>query len=371
MSYCIGCGRPVEPTALVCECGQDLTAYLPPQVTNGPATSFQPPEMAPPPPPAPLEVRSFFARFLGDGWTLFTLHLVNILLTVLTLGIYYFWAKAKVRRYLYGQTEFEGARFGYHGTGKELLIGWLRAALFFAAYFALLLVAQGVLGKEWGPIVATLVLYVALIFLVPMILLGAWRFAMSRTSYRGIRFSHSADKAAFTRSYIKGALLSAITLSFYTPFFLNDLRGWFARGARFGNRSFGYDGEGGPLLWPYVLNILLLIPTLGIYSFWFRARLQRHFWNHTTFGSARFNCTITGGGLLGLGLTNLLLVVFTLGLGTPWAKIRSIRYVLDNLSLRGALDFSTIVQDMRAASATGEQLADMLDIGDTGFDVGI
>ena len=62
--------------------------------------------------------------------------MVNLLLTIVTLGIYRFWAKTRIRRYLWSQTEFLGDRFEYTGTGKELLIGFL-------IVFAFLIVMPG------------------------------------------------------------------------------------------------------------------------------------------------------------------------------------------------------------------------------------
>ncbi len=84
--------------------------------------------------------------FVGNAGALFGIQLVNLLLTVVTLGIYSFWGKTRVRGYLWSQTEFEGDRFAYHGTGKELLIGWLKA---FAILFVLFggLALAGYLGK--------------------------------------------------------------------------------------------------------------------------------------------------------------------------------------------------------------------------------
>ena len=67
----------------------------------------------------PDQVRKL--RFHGTGGSLFGIHIVNMLLTGLTLGIYYFWGKVKVRNYVFSQSEFEGDRFAYHGTGKELI----------------------------------------------------------------------------------------------------------------------------------------------------------------------------------------------------------------------------------------------------------
>jgi len=54
-----------------------------------------------------------------------------VLFTLGTLGVYYFWAKTRTRRFLFSQTEFAGDRFAYHGTGRELLIGTLKALLVF------------------------------------------------------------------------------------------------------------------------------------------------------------------------------------------------------------------------------------------------
>ncbi|HZG01773.1 MAG TPA: DUF898 family protein, partial [Chitinophagales bacterium] len=62
--------------------------------------------------------------FHGRGGDLFGIYVVNWLFTVLTLGIYYPWAKAAVLRYLYQETEFDNSRFSFHGTGKEMFIGF-------------------------------------------------------------------------------------------------------------------------------------------------------------------------------------------------------------------------------------------------------
>ena len=65
--------------------------------------------------------------FHGSGGSLFGIQIVNLFLTLVTLGIYSFWGRVKVRKYMMSQSDFEGDRFAYHGTGKELLIGWLKA----------------------------------------------------------------------------------------------------------------------------------------------------------------------------------------------------------------------------------------------------
>src|SRR5512145_2817221 len=84
--------------------------------------------------------------FHGAGGSLLGIHIVNVLLTIITFGVYYFWAKVRVRSYLLGQTEFAGDRFAYHGTGKELLLGFLKAVLLIGIPLALVELAVRLLA---------------------------------------------------------------------------------------------------------------------------------------------------------------------------------------------------------------------------------
>jgi uncharacterized membrane protein YjgN (DUF898 family) len=76
--------------------------------------------------------------FYGSGPALFGIQIANVLFSLLTLGVFHFWGKARVLRYLLSQTELDGDRFAYHGTGRELLFGFLKALLLFALPVALL-----------------------------------------------------------------------------------------------------------------------------------------------------------------------------------------------------------------------------------------
>src|SRR6185295_18297795 len=87
-----------------------------------PPAAPPPPTFRPPLPPAALGRLSFH----GTGGTLFGIHVVNVLFTVLTLGVYYFWGKTRIRRYLFGASAFEEDRFAYHGTAQELLLGFAK-----------------------------------------------------------------------------------------------------------------------------------------------------------------------------------------------------------------------------------------------------
>lgn len=306
--------------------------------------------------------------FHGDGGTLFGIYLMSALLSMITLGIYSFWGRTKVRAYLWGQTEFDGDRFAYHGTGQELFIGWLKVVgVFFGLWLAMfgLIMALG----EGGAIIVPLLFWGVIFALVPVAMIGARRYRLSRSSWRGVRFSLRAKTGDFVKLYLGGLALTVLTLGLYGPYFQTNVRKFLTEHAYLGTARFGFDGEGRELFPRYLRALLFTILTLGVYSFWWLAERERYFWSHTTFAGGRMRSTMTGGEFLGLSVVNLLIVVFTLGIGGAWVVVRTRRYLTECLTLDGAYDLSGITQDAMAASATGEGLADMLDVG--GIDAGL
>jgi uncharacterized membrane protein YjgN (DUF898 family) len=218
-------------------------------------------------------------------------------------------------------------------------------------------------GMQTGVVVT---FYIAIFFLMLVAVNGARRYRLSRSSWRGIRFSFHGDVGEFVALMVKGILLSIVTLGFYGPYFQNQRRAFFVTNARFGSEPFMYQADARPLFNEYVKAFLLTIPTLGLYWIWYAAFQHRFFWSHTYMRGARFRSMVTGKDLFALVATNLLLVVFTLGIGTPWAIVRSHAFWCDNVRLEGTVDWATIQQRAQSASATAEGLAEGFDV-----DVGI
>ncbi len=307
--------------------------------------------------------------FHGSGGSLFGIQIVNVFLILITLGIYFFWGKAKVRRYLLSETEFEGDRFAYHGTGRELLIGFLKAGLVFGAISALFKAAPYLPGGIWARVAAIVVAEVLLLIFVPVAMVGARRYRLSRISWRGIRFSFRGRVAQFIKLFIGGAFLTGLTFGLYYPIFAVKQYGFMVSHSYFGNQKFDFDGRGRDLFGSFVLTYLLTMPTLGFIWVWFLAKKQRYLWDHTSCGTARFHSTVMGRRVLLLKLTNLFLVVATLGFGWPWAMVRNVRFALRYLTLEGSLALASIQQDAQAASPTGEGLDSLMGL-DTGLGVG-
>ena len=95
------------------------------------ATATAPGEPTPPVPgeraPEPRRCR---LRFTGTGQEYFGIWIVNLLLTIVTLGIYSAWAKVRKLQYFYRNTQLDGSAFEYHGNPVPILKG--RGAVAFA-----------------------------------------------------------------------------------------------------------------------------------------------------------------------------------------------------------------------------------------------
>jgi uncharacterized membrane protein YjgN (DUF898 family) len=300
--------------------------------------------------------------FHGSAGSLFGIQAVNVLFTLLTLGIYYFWGRTRVRAYLLGGTELEGDRLAYHGTGKELLIGFVKGVAVLFIPIALLTVLPQVYGV--ADVVASALssmLYLLGLVLVPLAMVGARRYRLSRSSWRGVRFSFRGPAREFVWIFVVGTILTSLTLGIYYPVFVTRRQAFMISHSYFGSGRFDFDGRGRELIGSFLLMVLLFLPTLGLSWFWFSARRHRFFTEHTRFGATRFRSTVTGGRLAWLTISNVLAIVLTLGLAWPWTVVRGVRFTFRYLILEGPLDLADVRQDARAASATGEGLAGLLD----------
>jgi uncharacterized membrane protein YjgN (DUF898 family) len=123
-------------------------------------------EPRPPLPANPAESHPF--SFHGRGSSFFALVLKNMLLTLVTLGIYAPWAKTERRRYLWQNIEIAGHRLLYHGTGRELFIGYVKVVLGYVVFIG----APLLVGKLAGKLAQGLTQAGLVLLLIPII---PWR----------------------------------------------------------------------------------------------------------------------------------------------------------------------------------------------------
>jgi uncharacterized membrane protein YjgN (DUF898 family) len=314
-------------------------------------------------PAAPASVGARHAVFRGSGQTLFGIHIVNALLILATLGVYYFWAKVRVRNYLWSESEFQGDRFAYHGTGRELITGFARAVAFFFLPITVLNTAPELLHASPLVVVAArmTVSILAAVF-IPIAMVGARRYRLSRTSWRGIRFSLRASTRQFVGIWFRGWMLTSFTFGLYYPSFVTSQQHFLTSNTWFGSQRFAFDGRGRDLMWVWLGTIVLFLPTLGLSWFWFAAKRQRYYAEHTRVAGARFRSTVTAPKLAWLTISTWVGLLLTVGLAWPWLTVRRMRRGFAWLSLEGPLALDAITQQAQQVSATGEGLAGFFDV---------
>lgn len=117
--------------------------------------------------------------FEGNGWEYFKIWIVNILLVVVTLGLYYPWAKVRNRRYFYANTSLDGRNFDYHATGKQLFVGYLIAMAIFITYVVIQEIS----------LIGSMVVLLGFFLALPWIVWRSLMFNLRMTSFSNVRFS--------------------------------------------------------------------------------------------------------------------------------------------------------------------------------------
>jgi len=143
-------------------------------------------------------------RFTASGSEYFRIWISNLLLTLLTLGLYHPWARVRKLRYFYGNTWVGDHAFDFHGNPKRMLRGTLLVGALFIAY---------ALASEFAP-AAGLVALAIVAAIMPALFLASLRFRMANTSWRGMRFHFTGSMRGAYTALLPGLLPAALFVGF-------------------------------------------------------------------------------------------------------------------------------------------------------------
>lgn len=196
------------------------------------------------------------ARFTGQSADLFRLALKTGALTILTFGIYRFWAKTRVRRHIWSSTELDGSRFEYTGTGLEKFLGFLLAVVILAVYIGLLQMILFFFGMTLftepessdQAVAQVMALNLTFLAVVPLLLFATYRarrYKLARTRWRGIRFGMDNGAWGYAFRAMGYYLLAGLTLGILTPLATFKLEKYMADRTWFGDAKVQQHGD-----WP-------------------------------------------------------------------------------------------------------------------------
>ena len=167
----------------------------------------------------PLQPHSAF-RFHGSWQEFARIAFPNLLLTIVTLGIYRFWATTREREYLWGKTEFIDERLEWTGRGIELFVGFVFAFLLIGLPFIVIqLVSQGLIFQG-APVLAgllTFAMFLSLFYLTGVAYFRALRYRLSRTYWRGIRGGSDDPGFQYGLAYMWKTVLGWLPIFLMVP----------------------------------------------------------------------------------------------------------------------------------------------------------
>jgi uncharacterized membrane protein YjgN (DUF898 family) len=379
------------------------------------------------PPPAtyadaqPVERRRF--QFTGDGAEYFKIWIVNVLLTIVTIGIYSAWAKVRRLRYFYNNTKFAGSTFDFHGSPIAILKGRIIAVLLIA------LIQVPIVG-----------LVFVLIYLagLPWLLYRSFRFHMANTSYRNLRFNFTGNAGGAYRALglplgivfgvmALGGLIAALggkagmvigiaivviaVIVFYLlgPYLQYRVMNYYVKGAELGTSPFNFHVKGIEFYVPYaiafavmmglgvVMSIVMAV-TIGaslgdlkniesgaetmskgamiamfvvIGAFYFAmlavgpliiALVQNMVWRGTSLHEKRFHSDLSVPGFIKTWMIVTFLTIITLGLYRPFAAVKLAKMRVEATSWTGAADDLVAVLRDGNQRAVGSEVADLMDV---------
>lgn len=335
-------------------------------------------------------------EFTGKAGEYFKIWIVNIVLTILTLGIYSAWAKVRNKRYFYGNTHLDGSSFEYTASPISILKGRLIAFAVIGVY---------VVAVSFYPVTKP-VFWLIFVTALPVLVVKALTFNARNSVFRNIRFDFRGRYGDAFMVLIGLMLLNIVTLGLAFPYYIYREKQFVVANSGFGVSRFGFDataksfygvylkafglllllviayailgtataipvaqGAGTPAAVDPVRMAMLMVPMLlvvPIYIFigaYVNAATINLFMNGAHIKQQRLKSTLGAGRLFWIYLSNLLAVLVSLGLLIPWARIRLARYRFDNLSVESTGGLDTFVAGMQGdVKATGEELADVLDV---------
>ena len=332
-----------------------------------------------------VEVKPF--KFTGNASEYFRIWIINVGLTILTLGIYSAWAKVRSKRYFYSNTYLDDTTFEYLAEPLKILKGRLIAVAVFAVYIGV---------TRFYPL-GEIILIIAFIVLLPWLVIKALAFNAINSSYRNIHFNFKANfyEAGWLFFGIPFAILFTFGLAY--PYFVFRRYQFTINNSYYGTTAFSFEAKSydfsniyfkaiGLFIFATLVLGLLVFSWSGITRSNFSASIDSSFlgglvylvffaylktnvtnfvFSHTHLGKLRLESTLQFKQMLWLYLSNAIGIMLSLGLLIPWAKIRMLHYRLAHLKLHvtGGDDLNNFVAaEQEKVSATGEELSDLFDI---------
>lgn len=353
----------------------------------------------------------YHLEFRGRAAEFFNIWIVNLALSIVTLGIYSAWAKVRTRRYFYGCTLLDGASFDYTADPVNILKGRIIAGLFFGLFTA----ATHFAGVSLWVVAGLVLLSIAMFFLYPWVIVRSMKFNARYTEYRNVHFSSSARYIDAVIYYMLAPIAVLISGFLAYPVIAQLQKKFYLDNMRYGGTRFDFKGTVGDFYKIYGISwaisigagivvaalvgiialvlylihhasgdtlfsgdklgaTLTMIAVGGIYAgiilvsqcvqFGVRGAVMKLMLDKSVLGDISFRSNLKPLRYVIIGVTNILAVVASLGMAYPWAKVRMTRYLVESITVtaeQGSLQ-QFAAESEQNYSSLADQAGDFFDI---------
>jgi uncharacterized membrane protein YjgN (DUF898 family) len=131
----------------------------------------------------PNGIEAHALEFSGSGGEFFRVWIVNVLLSIVTLGFYTPFARRRTAQYFYGHTLVAGSPLEFTAQQRRMVLGFLLLVLVYVLYKV---------AADTGQTTATTLILLTLAVLAPWFWGSAMRFRLGATRWRGVRLQFTA-----------------------------------------------------------------------------------------------------------------------------------------------------------------------------------
>lgn len=353
--------------------------------------------------------------FHGDWKEFAPIAFTNLLLTIVTLGVYRFWAIKRERQYLWSRAQFIDEPLEWTGTGLELFFGFILAMILFMPPLLFIQFGAQALALRGYALLAfllTLLAFLLLYYVAGLARFRALRYRLGRTYWHGIRGGSEDRGFAYGWSFIWKSFLGYLPGGLLIPWSMVEL--WNERWNKmsFGSHRIEAFSDFGPLMLRFVLCYIIPFVLLfgglfvmigiifsmassgaldnfdpedaesavfviyGVISFFvlfyglmglafviYLSAFYRLVVGGMSLSTLDFAFTARTKDWFKLILMDIVIVVFTLGIGWIFLGYRHWKFFIVHMEATGEIDLTALTQSTLPRARHGEGLLDALDIG--------
>jgi uncharacterized membrane protein YjgN (DUF898 family) len=353
-------------------------------------------------------------EFSGSAREYFRIWIVNLCLTLLTIGIFSAWAKVRKKRYFYSHLTLDDTPFQYLARPIPILKGRVIAAFLFLLYY----LSRNVFTAFFPYVIG------AGLIIAPWVIVRSVAFNARYSAYRNMTFSFEGNYVEALKVISAWGLIPAIAVgtifnwwgkywaggivyvlfSFLFPWWIRRLKKFIVTNTSYGGQFGQFGATGGDFFKVYLVAGLIIIgfvlitavtATIGlsaikgtirssaikdisyivfvlmipiyagyVYAYaYVKANITNTMWNRIRLGPVNFHCTLKSFDLVKLYLTNAIGIIASAGLLIPWAVIRTFRYRADHTQVINTAKLKEFQgSETTTVQAVGAELGEFFDM---------